>query len=67
VKSRVESFVRSIPKAARLSALKLLLGSEIAVVTAFSLSAVGGLGWESGVALSADHLVASVLSSKGSK
>lgn len=36
-------------------------------MTALSLSAVGGLGGKSGVALSADHLVASVLSSESSE
>ena len=36
-------------------------------MTALSLSAVGCLGWESGVAFSADHLVALVLSGKSSK
>ena len=36
-------------------------------MTALSLSAVGGLGWESGVAFSADHLVALVLSGESSK
>ena len=49
------------------SALKLLLGSEITVVTALSLSAVGCLGWKSGVAFSADHLIALVLSSESSE
>ena len=49
------------------SALELLLCSEITVVTALSLSAVGGLGWESGVAFSADHLIALVLSGESSE
>jgi len=36
-------------------------------VSTLSLSAVSGLGWELGVALSANHLFALVLSSEGSK
>ena len=41
---------------------ELLLGSHVGAVTALSLSAVLGLGWEGGVALSADHFFALVLS-----
>ena len=44
--------------------LQLLLGSKLVGVTALLLSAVGSSGWESGIALSADHLIAVVLSSK---
>ena len=40
------------------SALDLLLGSDITVVTALTLAAVDGLDGESGVAHTADHLVA---------
>ncbi len=36
-------------------------------MSALSLSAVGGLWWESGVALSADHLIALVLSGESSE
>ena len=36
-------------------------------MSAFSLSAVVGLGWESGVALSANHFVALIFSSDGGK
>ena len=36
-------------------------------MTTLSLSAVGGFQWESGVAFSANHLVAFVLSGKSSK
>ena len=36
-------------------------------MTALSLSAVGGFEWESGVAFSADHLVAFVLSGESGK
>ena len=46
---------------------ELLLGSDVGAVTALSLSAVGGLGGESGVALSANHLLALVGSGKGGK
>ena len=49
------------------SALNLLLKSDITVMTALSLSAVGGFEWESGVAFSANHSVAFVLSSESSK
>ena len=49
------------------SALNLFLQSDISVVTALSLSAVGGFQWESGVALSANHLVALVLSGESGK
>ena len=41
---------------------ELLLGSDVGAMTALSLSAVGGLGGKSGVALSANHLFALVLS-----
>ena len=36
-------------------------------MAALSLSAVGGLWWQSGIALSANHLVALVLSGQGSE
>ena len=36
-------------------------------MTALSLSAVGGLGWEGGVALSANHFLALVASGEGSE
>ena len=49
------------------SALDLLLWSQVAVVTALSLSAVGGLGRETGVALSANHFLALELSGEGSQ
>ena len=49
------------------SALDLFLQSDISVVTALSLSAVGGLERKSGVAFSADHLVALVLSGESGK
>ena len=44
--------------------LQLLLGSKLVSVTALLLSAVGSSGGKSGIALSADHLIAVVLSSK---
>ena len=43
------------------SALNLLLGTNVRVVAALSLSAVGCLGWELDVALTADHLIDFVL------
>ena len=49
------------------SALDLLLGSDVAVVTTGSLAAVDSLQGKSGVALSANHLVALVLSGQGSE
>jgi len=49
------------------SALDLLFWSDITPVTALSLSAVGSLNWEFGVALSADHFLALVLSSESGK
>ena len=49
------------------SALNLLLGSDITVVTALSLSAVGGLWRESGIAFSANLFLALELSGKGSE
>ena len=49
------------------SALNLLLESDVSVVTALSLSAVVGFEWESGVAFSANHSFAFVLSSESSK
>ena len=49
------------------SALDLLLGSDITVMSALSLPAVDSLRWESGIALTADLLIALVLSGKGSK
>ena len=36
-------------------------------MTALALAAVGGLGWETSVALAADHLLALVLASKSGK
>jgi len=45
--------------------LQLLLWSELVGVAALLLSAVGRTGWETGVALSADHLVAVELASQG--
>merc|ERR1719491_52995 len=50
-----------------LSALHLLLGTDIAVMTALALAAVGCLGWETGVTLAANHLVALVGTGKSSK
>ena len=49
------------------SALNLLLWSDVTVMTALSLSAVHSLWWESGIALSADHFLALVLSGEGSE
>ena len=49
------------------SSLNLLLWSDVTPVTALSLSAVNGLNWEFGVALSADHFFALVLSSESGK
>jgi len=49
------------------SSLDLFLGADVWVVTALSLTAVGCLGWESGVALTADHLVAFVGASESSE
>ena len=49
------------------SALNLLLWSDITVVTALSLSAVGGLWWKTSIALSADHFLALELSGESSK
>ena len=45
---------------AKNSALHLLLGADVSVVTALALAAVGGLGWEASVALAANHLLALV-------
>ena len=42
--------------------LQLLLWSELVGMTALLLSAVGGSWWESGVTLSANHLLAVELS-----
>ena len=50
-----------------LSALELLLWSEISVVTALSLSAVGGLWWKASVAFSANHFVALIFSGESSE
>lgn len=44
--------------------LKLLLGSQLVGVTALSLSAVGGSGGKSGVALTADRLLTVELGGK---
>ncbi len=44
--------------------LQLLLGSKLVGVTTLLLSAVGSSGRKSSIALSADHLVAVVLSGK---
>ena len=46
---------------------ELLLGSNVGAVAALSLSAVLGLGREGGVALSADHFFALVLSGESSE
>ena len=46
---------------------ELLLGSNVGAVAALSLSAVLGLGWKGGVAFSADHFFALVLSGKSSE
>ena len=48
----------------KISLFQFLLGAELVAVTAFALTAVVCSGGESGVALSADHLVAVVLTSK---
>ena len=50
-----------------LSALELLLWSEISVVTALSLSAVGGLWWKASIAFSANHFVALIFSGESSE
>ena len=50
-----------------LSALYLLLGADVAVVSALTLAAVHSLDGKLGVAFSANHLFALVLSSKGGK
>ena len=50
----------------RRSILGFLLESELVAVTALSLSAVGGLEGESGVALAADFLIAVELLGDGS-
>jgi len=47
------------------SSLHLLLGADVTVMATLALAAVGALGWESGVALAADHLVALVLAGQG--
>ena len=44
----------------RVSALHLLLGADVTVVATLALAAVDGLGWETSVALAADHLLALV-------
>ena len=49
------------------SCSELLFGSDVGGVTALSLSAVCCLGRKSGIALSANHLFALVLSGKGGK
>ena len=49
------------------SALDLFLWSQVAVVTALSLSAVGGLWRETSVALSANHFLALEFSGQSSK
>jgi hypothetical protein len=46
---------------------ELLLGSDVGVVAALSLSAVGSLGGKGSVALSANHLLALVRSGKSGK
>ena len=46
---------------------ELLLGSNVGAVAALSLSAVLSLGWKGGVALSADHFFALVLSGESSE
>ena len=49
------------------SSLHLLLGADVTVVATLALSAVSCLGWESGIALAADHLVALVGTGKSGK
>ena len=49
------------------SSLHLLLGADVTVMAALALAAVGALGWESGVTLAADHLVAFVGTGQGSE
>ena len=49
------------------SSLHLLLGADVTVVSTLALAAVGGLGWQSSVALAANVLVTLVGASKGSK
>jgi len=55
----------SAPPTAVKPLLDLLLWSELVGVTALLLTAVGGSRWQSSVALSANHLLAVVLGSKG--
>jgi len=45
--------------------LELLLWAKLVGVSALLLSAVGGTGWETGVALAADHLVTVVFGGEG--
>ena len=59
--------VQTLHRGKEKSTLYLLLGSDVGVVTTLSLSAVGSLGGELGVALSANHLIALVRSGEGSK
>jgi len=49
------------------SLFQFLLWSDVAGMSAFLLSAVGSTGMESGVALSADHLVTVIFLSEHSK
>jgi len=49
------------------SALNLLLWSDVTVMAALSLSAVDCLWWQLDITLSANHLVALVLSGKSGK
>ena len=46
------------------SSLQLLLGADVTVMTALALAAVGCLSGETGVTLTADHLLALVLASE---
>ena len=55
------------PRRRKHSALDLLLGSDVSVVTALSLSAVHSLGGETDVTLSAYHFIGLVLSGEGSE
>jgi len=45
--------------------LDLLLGAKLVGVAALLLAAVGGAGWQAGIALAADHLLAVVLGGQG--
>jgi len=49
------------------SLLSVLLGADIAIVTALALAAVRGLHWETGIALTANHLLALVSGGESSE